>query len=263
MNNKHFKAILTGSMATAVLAAGIVLPQAGKAEAAAAPSNNWHKQAQQVWIQWSWNGSFGNLDWYKLLQPTPGEQTWTPEKPQTEAPSAPNQKPTAPSQKPSAGTDGSAGKDAAAKPTAPATPTAPAAPSKENGSTAGQTDAASFAAQVVDLVNKERSKAGLKPLATQANLTKVAAAKAADMRQNGYFDHQSPTYGSPFDMMKQFGVTYSYAGENIAKGQRTPSEVMNAWMNSEGHRQNIMNANFTHIGVAYDNGYWVQEFIGK
>ncbi|MBR2563318.1 MAG: serine protease, partial [Paenibacillus sp.] len=68
---------------------------------------------------------------------------------------------------------------------------------------------------------------------------------------------------SPFDMMKQFGVTYSYAGENIAKGQKTPQEVVTAWMNSVGHRANILSKNFTHIGVGYYNGYWAQEFIGK
>ncbi len=63
-------------------------------------------------------------------------------------------------------------------------------------------------------------------------------------------------------MMKQYGVRYSYAGENIAKGQRTPQEVMKSWMNSSGHRKNIMSANFTKIGVGYYNGEWVQEFIG-
>lgn len=120
-----------------------------------------------------------------------------------------------------------------------------------------------FAAQVVKLVNAERAKAGLSALASDALLDKVALAKAKDMSNNNYFDHQSPTYGSPFDMMKQFGVTYSYAGENIAKGQKTPQEVVTAWMNSEGHRANILSKNFTQIGVGYYNGYWAQEFIGK
>ncbi|WP_110933518.1 CAP domain-containing protein [Paenibacillus bouchesdurhonensis] len=247
MKNKQLKSIITGSIATAVLAAGLILPSGTKAEAASTPSSDWQKQVQQIWLKWSWNESFDNVKWYIPSLPAPGNQTETPQAPQKETPTAPSQKPTTPSQKPS--TDNG-------------TTTAPTTPSKDNN-TSGQTDEASFAAQVVDLVNKERSKAGLKPLATQDDLTKVAVAKAADMRQNGYFDHQSPTYGSPFDMMKQFGVSYSYAGENIAKGQRTPAEVMNAWMNSEGHRQNIMSANFTNIGVAYDNGYWVQEFIGK
>lgn len=119
-----------------------------------------------------------------------------------------------------------------------------------------------FAQQVVDLVNQERAKAGLKALQNDAALTNVAMIKAKDMYNNNYFDHHSPTLGSPFDLMKSEGVQYRTAGENIAKGQKTPEEVMKAWMNSEGHRQNIMNPNYTSIGVAYYNGEWVQEFTG-
>jgi uncharacterized YkwD family protein len=124
-------------------------------------------------------------------------------------------------------------------------------------------DQSSVTKQVVTLVNEERAKAGLKPLTIHAGLTTVAVDKAKDMSNNNYFDHTSPTYGSPFDMMKQYGVSYSYAGENIAKGQKTPAEVMKAWMNSQGHRENILSANFTQIGVGYYNGHWVQEFIGN
>lgn len=118
------------------------------------------------------------------------------------------------------------------------------------------------AQQVLDLVNRERSKAGLSSLSMNSNLSKVAMAKAQDMYNNNYFDHQSPTYGSPFDMMTAFGVTYNSAGENIAKGQTSPAEVMNQWMNSPGHRANILNSSYTQIGIAYYNGEWVQEFIG-
>ncbi len=84
------------------------------------------------------------------------------------------------------------------------------------------------------------------------------------MHDKRYFSHQSPTYGSPFDMMKQFGITYRTAGENIAMGQSTPQAVVNAWMNSEGHRANILNASFTQIGMGYvaDGHYWTQQFIG-
>lgn len=127
---------------------------------------------------------------------------------------------------------------------------------------AGQTTADQYAQEVVRLVNQERAKAGLSALAYNAELSAVALDKAKDMDQVGYFDHQSPTYGSPFDMMRQYGIQYSYAGENIAMGQRTPQEVMDAWMNSQGHRENIMSPNFTSIGVAYYNGKWVQMFIG-
>jgi uncharacterized YkwD family protein len=120
--------------------------------------------------------------------------------------------------------------------------------------------------QVLDLVNQERQKAGLKPLKLNVSLSKVAEVKAKDMRDNGYFSHTSPTYGSPFEMIKQFGIRYTYAGENIAAGQRTPQEVMNAWMNSSGHRANILNPNYTEIGIGLAKGgsygtYWVQMFI--
>ena len=119
--------------------------------------------------------------------------------------------------------------------------------------------------QVLSLVNQERAKVGLKPLQMDWELQRVARTKSQDMRSKGYFSHQSPTYGSPFDMMKQFGISYRTAGENIAQGQRNPQEVMSAWMNSSGHRANILKADFTHIGVGYEaNGnYWTQMFIGK
>jgi uncharacterized YkwD family protein/spore coat assembly protein SafA len=125
------------------------------------------------------------------------------------------------------------------------------------------TDSSTFASQVVTLVNQERAKAGLKPLANDKALSAMALDKAKDMYYNRYFDHTSPTYGSPFDMMRSYGIRYTYAGENIAKGQRTPQEVMKAWMNSPGHRQNILNSHYTKIGTAYYNGIWVQEFIAN
>jgi uncharacterized YkwD family protein/spore coat assembly protein SafA len=119
--------------------------------------------------------------------------------------------------------------------------------------------------QVLSIVNQERSKAGLKPLQMDWELQRVARTKSQDMASKHYFSHQSPTYGSPFDMMKQFGISYRTAGENIAQGQQTPQEVMNSWMNSSGHRANILKGDFTHIGVGYEsNGnYWTQQFIGK
>ncbi|MGZ9585400.1 CAP domain-containing protein [Paenibacillus marinisediminis] len=125
-----------------------------------------------------------------------------------------------------------------------------------------QANLSEYAAQVAELVNQERAAAGLSPLTVDSKLSDVAMLKAKDMYDNNYFDHQSPTYGSPFDMMQANGITYRTAGENIAKGQRSPQEVMDAWMNSAGHRQNILNSSYTKIGVAYYNGEWVQEFIG-
>jgi uncharacterized YkwD family protein len=120
--------------------------------------------------------------------------------------------------------------------------------------------------QILALVNQERAKAGLAPLKLSAALDNMASAKAADMRDKNYFDHQSPTYGSPFDMMTKWGINYSYAGENIAAGQQSPADVMNSWMNSPGHRANILNPNYTELGVGLAKGgsygtYWVQEFI--
>nr|WP_246132310.1 CAP domain-containing protein [Paenibacillus hemerocallicola] len=123
-------------------------------------------------------------------------------------------------------------------------------------------DSSQFAQQVLQLVNQERTKAGLQSLSMNDSLSNMAMTKAQDMYNNNYFDHQSPTYGSPFDMMSAFGITYNTAGENIAKGQTSPMEVMNQWMNSPGHRANILNSSFTQIGIAYYNSEWVQEFIG-
>lgn len=122
-----------------------------------------------------------------------------------------------------------------------------------------------FEQEVVKLTNAEREKQGLAALKIDTELSKVARAKSQDMKDNNYFDHNSPTYGSPFDMMKKFGISYTTAGENIAQGQQTPEEVVQAWMDSPGHRENIMNSSFTHIGVGYveSGNYWTQQFIGK
>ncbi len=193
-----------------------------------------------------------NVIWEGMIINIPGygngsQQPTTPVKPQP-APVKPQ--PTVPA------------KPAPAKPqpTVPAKP----APAKPQPTTPAKPDNQSaFASQVVSLVNQERAKAGLKPLASDSALTAMALDKAKDMYNNGYFDHTSPTYGSPFDMMRSYGIRYSYAGENIAKGQRSPQEVMNAWMNSDGHRKNILSPNFTKIGVAYYNGVWVQAFIAN
>lgn len=145
------------------------------------------------------------------------------------------------------------------------TPAQPAeAPMKTENQPVEITDAE--VKKIVELVNAERAKAGLAPLTLDLELTKMAAAKAEDMRDNNYFSHESPVYGSPFEMMNAFGIRYSYAGENIAAGQRTPEEVMEAWMNSPGHRANILNENYTHIGIGAVKGgsygtYWVQSFM--
>lgn len=120
--------------------------------------------------------------------------------------------------------------------------------------------------KVISLVNSERSKVGLQPLKTNWQVSRIARYKSQDMINKNYFSHTSPTYGSPFNMMESFGVKFSAAGENIAKGQRSAEEVMNSWMNSSGHRSNILNPTYTEIGVglAKDNNgvcYWTQMFI--
>ncbi len=140
-------------------------------------------------------------------------------------------------------------------------------PSKPNNPTENENNSnssvSSIEQEVVRLVNIERQKAGLAPLKIDTELSKVARLKSEDMKKKGYFSHTSPTYGSPFDMLKQFNITYKTAGENIAKGQKTAQAVVNAWMNSEGHRRNILSKSFTHIGVGHTSNYWTQLFISK
>lgn len=120
--------------------------------------------------------------------------------------------------------------------------------------------------EVIQLVNAERAKRGLPALTANWEVGRVARYKSQDMINKGYFSHNSPTYGTPFNMMENFGIKFSAAGENIAYGQRTPQEVMNAWMNSPGHRNNILSTSYTQIGVGLaktSSGvcYWTQMFI--
>lgn len=140
-----------------------------------------------------------------------------------------------------------------------------AAPAPEQKATPTGTEISAFEAKVIDLTNEQRRKNGLSNLQPDTALSNVAQEKSNDMQAKNYFSHTSPTYGSPFDMMRDFGVTYNSAGENIAMGQRSAEEVVNAWMNSEGHRKNILSPNFTHIGVGHTSqgNYWTQMFIGK
>ncbi|MGE7926827.1 CAP domain-containing protein [Lysinibacillus xylanilyticus] len=138
------------------------------------------------------------------------------------------------------------------------------APSQSTPSTT-TSDVNAFEQEVVKLTNAERTKAGLAPFKTDDKLMAAAREKSQDMQSKNYFSHTSPTFGSPFDRMKALGITYKSAGENIAQGQRTPQEVVQAWMDSPGHRANILNEKFTHIGVGYvkSGNYWTQQFIQK
>ena len=151
-------------------------------------------------------------------------------------------------------------------PSAPETPSEPEQPDvpSEPDQPSGSTSVLDYEQQLVTLVNAERAKYGLAALTLDETLCGYARVKSQDMHDQGYFSHTSPTYGSPFDMMRSFGISYSYAGENIAMGYSSPEAVMTAWMNSAGHRANILSANFTTLGVGYvaDGGYWTQWFIG-
>ena len=158
-------------------------------------------------------------------------------------------------------TPGSTAKPAPA-PTAKPTPAPTAKPTQNPGQSSGYQLSAEEQ-KMIQLVNQERQKAGVSPLTIDPELSRVARIKSQDMKDNGYFSHTSPTYGSPFDMMKSFGITYRTAGENIALNSSVEG-AHTSLMNSEGHRENIMNSSFTHIGIGIVDGrYYTQMFIGK
>ncbi len=120
---------------------------------------------------------------------------------------------------------------------------------------------------MVDMVNAERAKAGAAALAVDSELTRLARVKSADIIKNNYFSHISPTYGSPFEMMKAAGVPYSYAGENLAAAS-TLQMAFDGLMQSTGHRENILRKefNYTGIGVAEGGPYglvFTQMFVGR
>ena len=171
-------------------------------------------------------------------------------------------------------------------PTTPKTPTAtgeqktptnptgtqksPAAPSGAPTGTNAPTGTGTLSSQgsrILQLANAERAKVGAKPLKSNTELNKLATMKSKDIVEKNYFSHQSPTYGSPFDMMKTYGISYMYAGENLAINSDA-DKAHNAWMNSEGHKKNLLNPDFTELGVGlYPKGNgsyaYTQMFIGK
>ena len=133
----------------------------------------------------------------------------------------------------------------------------------ENNTGNGSTEENAFIKEVVELVNAERAKEGLAPLTIDLKVQAAAMVRAKECEQR--FSHTRPNGSSFATALKEQGVSYRSSGENIAWGQRSPEEVMKAWMNSSGHRANIMNPNFTTIGVGYyenANGtdYWCQLF---
>ncbi len=189
--------------------------------------------------------------------PAPEQGTPAPEQGAVPAPTpAPEQK-AAPAPAPE--------QEAAPAPQERQAPQQEAAPAPEQKAAPSGTEISDFESKVIDLTNEQRRKNGLPNLQPDTALSNVAQEKSNDMQAKNYFSHTSPTYGSPFDMMRDFGVSYNSAGENIAMGQQSAEEVVNAWMNSEGHRKNILSPNFTHIGVGHttQGNYWTQMFIGK
>lgn len=121
-----------------------------------------------------------------------------------------------------------------------------------------------YSNELIKFINDERKKNNLNPLEVNENLNETAQKKCEDMAINQYFSHTSPSYGTPFEMLKEFNINYSIAGENIARKQKNPKEVFDDWLNVEGHKKNILNPNFTQIGAGYfkdDLPYWTVIFI--
>lgn len=138
-----------------------------------------------------------------------------------------------------------------------------AAAAKTKATSTSAPSSSNYERRVVELVNIERQKIGLEPLTLDSAISNVARIKSKDMSDNNYFAHHSPTYGSAGDMLTQNGIKYSAWGENIAAGQRTPEDVVNGWMHSEGHKANILSSDFSKIGVGYVNNgrpHWTQIF---
>lgn len=119
-----------------------------------------------------------------------------------------------------------------------------------------------YAQQVLNLVNQERSARGLGALTLDNSLSNVAYLHSKDMSDNNFFSHNNLKGETPFDRIKKASISYKTAGENIAMGYKSPEAVVDGWMNSDGHRANILNASFTKMGLGYYNNYWTQLFIG-
>lgn len=135
------------------------------------------------------------------------------------------------------------------------------------GSTTTSTSLTADELEVFNLINKQRTNNGLAALKIDSEVQNVARIKAKDMVDNNYFSHNSPTYGTPFNMLNSFKVSYKTAGENIA-GNSSNTAAVNAWMNSSGHKANILNSSFNYTGIGVVNGskygkIYVQIFIGK
>lgn len=149
-------------------------------------------------------------------------------------------------------------------PDVPVTPETPESPDTETpDDNISESEVHPYVTQILNLVNEERAKAGLSALTLDMNITAAANVRAKEIKQS--FSHTRPNGGSFSTALTEQGVTYRGSGENIAWGQKSPEQVMNGWMNSDGHRANILNKNYRNLGVGYyqdENGvnYWVQLF---
>lgn len=176
--------------------------------------------------------------------------------------------PTTPYEPGTQGTPVVPGTPAVPKTPTPGTTTPPAAPGTTPAQdTTGTGVMNADEKRILDLCNAERAKTGAPALKANNDLTKLARMKSKDIVDKNYFSHQSPTYGSPFEMMRDYGVSYMYAGENLAQNT-TADKAFSAWMGSEGHKKNILNPNFTELGVGIapkgDGSFiYTQMFIGK
>jgi uncharacterized protein YkwD len=185
--------------------------------------------------------------------------------PSTTATGAPSSTGTRPTGSSDPGPTGSGATRPGTATTTTATTSSSSRTTSQPAPTTSQPTAGSFTDQVVSLTNAQRLANGCKALTVNGTLTAVAQAHSQDMATRDYFDHVDPEGRSPFDRMTAAGYQFSSAAENIAAGQPTPAAVLDAWMNSAGHRANILNCSLTQIGVGYATGgrygtYWTQDF---
>lgn len=218
------------------------------------------------------NGQIGTIyKWY--TKPSGGCFSWPIPKPEQPAPEEPQEPEPAPKPEPTPEQPTPqpepkpVPEQPAPEPKPEPAPQPEPEPAPEQPAPKPSEDISAQQSKMLELVNAERAKAGVKPLTWDANIAKVAYVKAKDMVDNNYFSHTSPTYGSPFDMMKNFGIQYRSAGENLA-GYSSVEGAHSGLMNSDGHRKNILNPNFTHIGIGVEKspryGYvFVQMFVGR
>lgn len=123
-------------------------------------------------------------------------------------------------------------------------------------------------AELVSLINKERELGGIPPLIVDWEIARLARYKSEEMKNHGLFDHESLVYGNPAQLLERFHIQFCRAGANIAMGQDTPQEVMDAWHGSTGHKANLINPDFTRAGVGLaqdENGilYWTLMLVMK